>query len=221
MYGEWSGSRNKKIKYYSCYNNHRVNPCNVPVVRVDLVDDMLIELLIKLINSSKFIDFLQSNLIIEVYNNRIKNLNINNLQEELTSLKKRKQFFVEQYENGIINETLYVKGDELFKERFNYLTNQLAYSKKSNYIIDTKTATEIKNDINVFVNKLSKLLKNSNVDIKYKSEIISKLVKSVEIDKKSVELKFMLQITQNLFVTILDKANESYENLHFTINFNL
>ena len=161
-----------------------------------------------------FIDFLQSNLIKEVYNNRTENSSINNLQEELISLRKRKQFFDEQYKSGIINETLYVKSDELIKERYNYLTNLLTNFKNSNYLMDSKTEMAINRDTKNFIIKLLKILKNSKSYTETTKEVINELVATIHLkDYNTSEFEFNLKISLNLFTTILGKIeNDIYEN---------
>ncbi len=220
MYGVWSGSGKNKRLYYRCHNSYRVKSCNSAAIRVDVVDNILIESLTLLINSSMFMESLNANLVKEVQRYRTKNLNIDTLQVELQSLEKRRQYLTEQFQSGIIEETMFVNSKKLFTERFNYLLNQLKSINNSDYLLNQKTITLIKKDVDIFVNKLSMILHNSKNNIEYKSEVINELVEFIQLDKTG-EPRFNIQITQNLFNKMLNNGkNDMYDNLAFTFIIN-
>lgn len=222
MYGDWSGSKFRKIKYYSCHNNHRVNACDAPAIRVDVIDKMIIDSLILLINSVRFKEFLHSNLIKVISESRIQSIDFNSLEDELQILEKRKQHFITQFKIGTIDKEQYDIGLKIINDKIKIINDQVLCVDFNTLKLDQETESKILIDVNMFIKNLTTILTNHQYDVKLKCEIFNDFIDSIRYIVSEVEeLKFGLRVSSNLFRSLLNEScSSTYEGVLFSLIFN-
>ncbi|ERJ12740.1 recombinase family protein [Haloplasma contractile] len=204
----------KRHKYYTCFNNNKVNKCDVPSLRVDLADNMFMTGLKSVIKSSKFKLFIKRAFIKETFKKKNEASDIANLEEELESLKKRKNNLIEQYANGLIDEILYNKGLKIVNDKLDDLNAKSKSLNNADYNIDQATEQLYDNDINVFVERLLEILSDESVNHKQKLEVINDLVNSIRIkDIRTGQFEFELSIKKNLYIKVIGSQREEKYNM--------
>jgi site-specific DNA recombinase len=215
LYGKRTGLVNKKDNrrhtYYKCFNND----CKTKALRVDLSDKMLLRILLSVINSVKFSDFIKEVLIKEIYKTVNDVADVVNVKEEIQSLEQRQNNLIEQYAFGLIDEYMYTKALNIVNDKLSDLKTKASEMDNVNYDIDKNIEENINADITNFISNLNNLIKSE--DKKQKIEIINELVNTVMfIDIKTGKADLKLNFTTDLF--LMNTGNNrkgDYESISF------
>ncbi|HYM65159.1 MAG TPA: recombinase family protein [Candidatus Sulfotelmatobacter sp.] len=113
--GGWSKGRSKKYAYYRCSNKS----CKLGSVKVDVLEETLINLLKQISPKKECID-LFTNYLYKNFYERVERLNKikNSADEEIAKLKSLRKHLVEKNLSGVFS-------DEIFKEQSDVIEDQL------------------------------------------------------------------------------------------------
>ncbi len=216
MYGKRTGMVNKKDKrrhkYYKCFNQK----CSAKALRVDLTDNMLLSALLKIIDSKKFNIFIKDMLVKETYkaNNEDYDIDINN---EIDTLKARKNNLIEQYAYGLMDEVLYSEAIAIVNDKLDELRNKEKLLKDLEIKIDKATESKYDKDIITFISNLKKIISDSKGNKKLQIEIINEIINTVAFkDVSTGKAKFELYIDKDIFLKVI---GDSYEGKYKELNF--
>lgn len=180
MVGVSGTSRGKSIYYYYACSKHLKKKCQAKNVRADILEDLVCEVTTKILSNKEAVAAIAKQAI-KIQKGKKESLEIQSLKGQIADINKKLKNCVKAVENGLVSETMTNHIQE-YEKRLKGLKEEVSRQKLLEGGIEL---TE--KHIEFFFYSIAQKLKTAD---KYKSILLSSLVRCVVIDDDYIEIQY-------------------------------